>query len=42
MPQKTLQEAIMNEFIIMEDFPKSEIEFDQRFLHESILSPILI
>ena len=25
----------MNEFIIMEDFPKSEIEFDQRFLNSS-------
>ncbi len=25
----------MTEFIIMEDFPKSEIEFDQRFLDES-------
>ena len=25
----------MNEFLIMEDFPKSEIEFDQRFLHAS-------
>lgn len=24
----------MNEFIIMEDFPKNEIEFDLRFLHE--------
>ncbi len=25
----------MTEFTIMEDFPKSEIEFDQRFLDES-------
>jgi hypothetical protein len=25
----------MTEFIIMEDFPKSEIEFDQRFLDKS-------
>ena len=25
----------MNEFVIMEDFPKSEIEFDQRFLDPS-------
>ncbi len=26
----------MNEFIITEDFPKSEIEFDQRFLDERL------
>ena len=25
----------MNEFLIMEDFPKSEIEFDHRFMDES-------
>ena len=30
-PQTLKKEAVMKDFTITEDFPKSEIEFDQRF-----------